>query len=93
LHWLHPPDVSSGAPSLIGAPKTAVDTPGASGRSRPSASLVYELGAALHGTGHTMRVVIEVDIGMHLAGVQPGALVVAYADEAQTWLRGDRARQ
>ena len=44
-----------------------------------SAAHVDELGAALHGTGHTLRVVIEVDIGMHRAGVQPGPAVVALA--------------
>jgi D-serine deaminase-like pyridoxal phosphate-dependent protein len=44
-----------------------------------SATHVDELGAAVHGTGHTLRVVIEVDIGMHRAGVQPGAAVVALA--------------
>ena len=58
-----------------------------------STAHVDELGAALHDAGHTLRVVIEVDIGMHRAGVQPGAPVVAYTDEAQTWLRGDRSRQ
>jgi D-serine deaminase-like pyridoxal phosphate-dependent protein len=44
-----------------------------------SVAHVEELGAALHGTGRTLRVVIEVDIGMHRAGVQPGAAVVALA--------------
>jgi D-serine deaminase-like pyridoxal phosphate-dependent protein len=37
-----------------------------------SAAHVDELTAALLGTGHTLRLVIEVDIGMHRAGVQPG---------------------
>ena len=40
--------------------------PGASGLSRPSASTAPRMStnsAPLHGTGHTMRVVIEVDIG------------------------------
>lgn len=40
---------------------------------------VTELTAALHGTDKTLRVVIEVDIGMHRAGVLPGAPVVALA--------------
>ena len=44
-----------------------------------STAHVDELSAALHGSGHTLRVVIEVDIGMHRAGVQPGAPVVALA--------------
>ena len=44
-----------------------------------STAHVDELGAALHGTGHTLRVAIEVDIGMLRAGVQPGAPVVALA--------------
>ena len=44
-----------------------------------STAHVDELGAALHGAGHTLRVVIEVDIGMHRAGVQPGTPVVALA--------------
>ena len=44
-----------------------------------STAHVDELGAALHGAGHTLRVVIEADIGMHRAGVQPGTPVVALA--------------
>lgn len=44
-----------------------------------STAHVDELGAALHDAGHTLRVVIEVDIGMHRAGVQPGTPVVALA--------------
>jgi D-serine deaminase-like pyridoxal phosphate-dependent protein len=40
---------------------------------------VAELAAAMHGTGRTLRVAIEVDIGMHRAGVLPGALVVSLA--------------
>ena len=44
-----------------------------------SAAHVDELTAALLGTGHTLPVVIEVDIGMHRAGVQPGPAAVALA--------------
>jgi len=40
---------------------------------------VAELTAAMHGTGRELRVAIEVDIGMHRAGVQPGAPVVSLA--------------
>jgi D-serine deaminase-like pyridoxal phosphate-dependent protein len=54
-----------------------------------SAAHVHELGAALHGTSWTLRVVIEVDIGMHRAGVQPGAPVTALA-RAITAQRGLR---
>lgn len=44
-----------------------------------SAAHVDELAATLHGTGRALRVVIEVDIGMHRAGVQPGTPVVTLA--------------
>ena len=40
---------------------------------------VEQLAAAMQGTGRTLRVAIEVDIGMHRAGVQPGLPVVALA--------------
>src|SRR5580765_4648038 len=40
-----------------------------------------ELAGAAHAEGKTLDVVIEVDIGMHRAGVQPGAPVVALAAE------------
>ena len=40
---------------------------------------VTELGAAMESTGRTLRIVIEVDIGMHRAGVLPGAPVVTLA--------------
>ena len=40
---------------------------------------VAQLGAAASRAGVTLRVVIEVDIGMHRAGVLPGAPVVALA--------------
>src|SRR3984957_10060261 len=40
---------------------------------------IEQLSAAMHGTGRTLRVAIEVDIGMHRAGVLPGAPVVALA--------------
>ena len=40
---------------------------------------VAELAAAMHETGRQLRVAIEVDIGMHRAGVQPGAAVVSLA--------------
>jgi D-serine deaminase-like pyridoxal phosphate-dependent protein len=40
---------------------------------------VAELAAAMHETGRQLRVAIEVDIGMHRAGVQPGAPVVSLA--------------
>ncbi len=50
---------------------------------------VEQLAAAMHGTGRTLRVAIEVDIGMHRAGVQPGAPVVSLAKSiaAQPGLR------
>jgi D-serine deaminase-like pyridoxal phosphate-dependent protein len=49
----------------------------------------YELGTAMQGLEQTLRVVIEVDIGMHRAGVAPGALVVELASTiaAQPGLR------
>jgi len=40
-----------------------------------------ELSAAAHAQGKTLDVVVEVDIGMHRAGVLPGAPVVALAAE------------
>jgi D-serine deaminase-like pyridoxal phosphate-dependent protein len=40
---------------------------------------VTELGAAMESTGRILRIVIEVDIGMHRAGVLPGAPVVTLA--------------
>jgi D-serine deaminase-like pyridoxal phosphate-dependent protein len=40
---------------------------------------VAELGAAMQSSGRTLRLVVEVDIGMHRAGVLPGASVVALA--------------
>src|SRR5271168_2838204 len=43
-------------------PIVAVDSP----------AHVMELGAAMQGLGRALRVVIEVDIGMHRAGVSPG---------------------
>ena len=44
-----------------------------------STAHVDELSAALHSSSQALRVVIEIDIGMHRAGVQPGAPVVALA--------------
>ena len=44
-----------------------------------SVAHVDELSAALHSSSQALRVVIEIDIGMHRAGVQPGAPVVALA--------------
>jgi D-serine deaminase-like pyridoxal phosphate-dependent protein len=44
-----------------------------------STAHVEQLAAAMHGTGHTLRVAIEVDIGMHRAGVLPGVAVVSLA--------------
>ena len=40
---------------------------------------VEQLAVAMHGDGRKLRVAIEVDIGMHRAGVQPGAPVVSLA--------------
>jgi D-serine deaminase-like pyridoxal phosphate-dependent protein len=50
---------------------------------------VLELGTAMQGAGRDLRVVIEVDIGMHRAGVSPGGPVVqlAAAIAAQDGLR------
>jgi D-serine deaminase-like pyridoxal phosphate-dependent protein len=50
-------------------PIVAVDSP----------AHVTELSAAMQGLGQALRVVIEVDIGMHRAGVLPGAPVVELA--------------
>ncbi len=60
-------------------PIVAVDSP----------AHVRELGAAMQGLGRVLRVVIEVDIGMHRAGVSPGAPVVELATTitAQAGLR------
>ncbi len=60
-------------------PIVAVDSP----------SHVAELGAVMQGLGRPLRVVIEVDIGMHRAGVLPGGPVVelAKAIAAQQTLR------
>jgi D-serine deaminase-like pyridoxal phosphate-dependent protein len=44
-----------------------------------STAHVTELGTAMQDSGRTLRVVIEVDTGMHRAGVLPGAPVVALA--------------
>jgi D-serine deaminase-like pyridoxal phosphate-dependent protein len=41
---------------------------------------VAELADAAGGSGHRLRVVIEVNVGMNRAGVEPGAPVVALAD-------------
>jgi D-serine deaminase-like pyridoxal phosphate-dependent protein len=60
-------------------PIVAVDSP----------AHVRELGAAMQGLGQALRIVIEVDIGMHRAGVLPGAPVVELAKTiaAQSGLR------
>jgi len=44
-----------------------------------STAHVAELGAAMQGSDRTLRVVVEVDTGMHRAGVLPGPAVVALA--------------
>ena len=44
-----------------------------------STAHVAELGAAVQPSGRTLRVVVEVDTGMHRAGVVPGPAVVALA--------------
>ncbi len=41
---------------------------------------VAELADAVGGSGHRLRVVIEVNVGMNRAGVEPGAPVVALAE-------------